>query len=236
MTQGSLLATETTTFRISPSDLVYLWSDCRRCFVDKYKHGLELPRSFSPHFTSADRAVRTALADLDLIDSGVGPRFKILAQGLWLESQPIPFAKYGILLQFFGQLDALVVTEDGEVWIVDYKTTTLDDTALLKFRRQLSCYVAAMEHPKKASHGLPSHINGMAILVFNPAKFALNPRKKNCGLYGPTRWLELPRRDDLFNAFLEGVVSALASEEPPDSAPMCGICRLRFGVGAARRS
>ena len=226
VTAGS--QTKMATYRISPTDLVYLWNQCRFCFTDVVKNGLQLPRSFSPHFTSADRAVRTALADLEIVDCGVGPRFRIIAQGLWVESQPIPFPEHGLSLSFFGQLDALVVTEHDEVFVVDYKTTTLDDTALSKFRRQLSCYVTAIERPKAASHSLPKYVDGMALLIFDPATFALNPKTKNCGLYGRTRWLELPRRDDLFDAFLTTVAATLAAPEPPQSLASCGICRLRF--------
>lgn len=217
-------------YRISPTDLVYLWNDCKRCFVDKVKHGLELPHSFSPHFTSADRAVRNALSGLDVVDFGVGPRFRILAQGLWVESVPILFRQHELSLSFFGQLDALVVTEDDEVFVVDYKTTTLDDSALLKFRRQLACYASAIELPKTPSHALPRYIDGMALLIFNPATFALNPKTKNCGLYGRTRWLEMPRRDDLFDAFLIEVAAALGNKESLQSAETCGCCRLRFSA------
>lgn len=221
-------------YRISPTDLVYLWNDCKRCFVDKVKHGLELPRVFSPHFTSADRAVRNTLAEIDIVDLGVGPRFRILAQGLWVESSPIVFLEHGVSLSFFGQLDALVVTEHDEIFVVDYKTTTLDDVALRKFRRQLSCYITALERPKTASAALPRYVDGMALLIFDPARFALNTTTKNSGLYGRTRWLELPRRDELFDAFLGEVVATLGASKLPETSSECGFCRLRFSKGTSQ--
>ena len=111
----------------------------------------------------------------------------------------------------------------------------LDDDALLKLRRQLSCYATALEMPRRPSPELPRHVDGMAVLVFDHAKFAVNARSKNCGLYGPVRWVELPRRTDLFDQFLTGVATALAATDHFASAADCGVCRLRFGLDKSVR-
>ncbi len=216
-----------TNYKIFPSDLTYLLNSCKRCFYDKVKHQFKPPANFSEHFTNADRAMRQALASHEIVDLGVGPKFRVVGQGQWVESKPIPFESAGITLSVAGKYDAIVVTEDNEVVVVDYKTTTLDDFALAKFAPQLMSYVTAIELPKNEAEPL-AYVDGIALLVFDPAHFAFNPRTKNCGLYGPTRWVELPRRQEAFDELLAGIAELLAHPEPPRSAPSCDICKLRF--------
>lgn len=217
-------------FTIARSDLVYLWDDCRRCFYDHVKNGLELPRSFSPHFTNADRAMRRAIAEHEVVDLGVGPPFRVIAQGEWVESRPIPFAAHGLSLSFRGQIDGLVATGSGdaeELWVVDYKTTTLEDAQLVKFRRQLMSYVVAIEQPASECLGTRRYVDGTALIVFDPSKFVFNAKTKWSGLCGLTRWVELPRRDHLFDQFLSRVAACIASASAPPSDPKCTLCRLR---------
>ncbi len=82
-------------YRISPSDLVYLWEDCKRCFYDKYVHGFERPRSFSEHFTNTDRAMRRALPPGEKFDLGVGQAFRVLRSGRLgrVEVDSLPLAR-----------------------------------------------------------------------------------------------------------------------------------------------
>jgi hypothetical protein len=219
-------------YKIFPSDLTYLLKSCKRCFYDKTKHQFKPPANFSEHFTNADRAMRQALASNETVDLGVGPKFRVISQGQWVESKPIPFESAGITLSVAGKYDAIVITEDNEVIVVDYKTTTLDDYALAKFAPQLMSYVTAIELPKTHAEPL-AYVDGIAILVFDPVHFAFNPKTKNCGLYGPTRWVELPRKQDVFNELLAGIAELLAHPNPPRSAPSCDVCRLRFPVTTA---
>ena len=173
--------------------------------------------------------MRRALGALDVVDLGVGPKFRVITQGEWVESQAIPFPDLGISLSFRGQIDALVHTEDGEVFVTDYKTTTLDNFSLAKFFPQLSAYTMCIERPACENSTLPRHVNGMSLLVFDPSEFVFRKRTKHGGLYGKTRWVELPRRNEKFNAFLTDVAMVLANDVAPVSNPKCGICRLRFG-------
>jgi hypothetical protein len=214
-------------YRIAPTDLVYLWDDCRRCFYDKIKHGFARPVTFSPDFSYADRAMKRAFESDEIVDLGVGPRFRVHSQGVHVESVAIPFANSGLTLSFAGAYDALVVTENEERFIVDFKTTTQEDGRLLKFRRQMACYVLAVERPKHRVLREPMAIDGMALLIFEPAEFAFRRISKRGGLYGPIRWLELPRRDDLFDVFLQSVARVLGGDAPEPEVN-CSYCRLRF--------
>lgn len=216
-------------YRIAPTDLVYLWEDCKRCFYDKYVHRLERPRSFSEHFTNADRAMRRALPAGKVIDLGVGQRFRVISQGGWVESKPIAFPSHAVSLSFRGQYDAVVVNDSDEFVVVDYKTTTMDDGALMKFRRQLMCYVTAIELPITFDEQMPAYVDATALLVFDPSNFVFNGKTKRSGLYGQTRWVELPRRNDLFDAFLQKVAAMLADPFAPRSDDKCGICLIRQG-------
>ena len=219
-------------YRISPSDLTYLYKNCKRCFYDKVKHQFKPPSNFSEHFTNADRAMRQALTSNDVVDLGVGPKFRVISQGQWIESIPLGFEDAGISLTLAGKYDAVVVTQDDEIFVVDYKTTTLDDFALAKFGPQLMSYLTAIELPKAKDSMLPAYVDGVALLVFDPYKFAFNARTKNCGLYGRTRWVELPRDEQAFDTLLKTVATLVAHPEPPRSEKTCDVCALRFSAPA----
>ena len=223
-------------YKISPSDLTYLYKSCKRCFYDKVKHQFKLPSNFSEHFSNADRAMRQAMTTNDVVDLGVGPKFRVVSQGGWVESIPLGFDEAGISLTIAGKYDAVVVTESDEIFVVDYKTTTLDDFALAKFGPQLMSYLTAIELPKSKDSDLPAYVDGTALLVFDPTKFAFNAKTKNCGLYGRTRWVELPRKQQAFDVLLHTVAKLVAHPEPPRSEKTCEICVLRFSSHADRSS
>ena len=88
-----MIVAESAIIRIAPSDLVHLYIDCARCFVQKVRHGVRRPGVFLDVYNVADRAMKTAFADAssEPINLGVGPRFRVVAQGFWVASAPIPF-------------------------------------------------------------------------------------------------------------------------------------------------
>ncbi len=77
---------------------------------------------------------------------------------------------------------------------------------------------------------LPAYVDGIALLVFDPVKFAFNPKTKKSGLYGPTRWVELPRDQKRFDDHMQAVAQLVAHSQPPRSDRNCDICKLRLQV------
>ncbi len=207
---------------IAPSDLVYLWSDCRRCFADKVLSGVRRPGVFDHAYGMADKAMKRAFADVALVDLGVGPKFRVLAQNAWVRSVPVEFDALGISLTIGGAYDALVETEHGELFVVDYKTTNADEIALRKFRRQLAAYAFALEHP---AAGPSIALDGHALLAYRPENFAYRARGVS-GLYGKSAWIELPRDDEGFRTLLAEVAVVLAGGKPT-SAASCAFCTYR---------
>lgn len=215
-------------FAIAPTDLVYLYEDCKTCTFLRYRRDVRRPTTFSPHFTSADRAMRRALDTEAVVDLGVGPRFRVHSQGVRVESQPIAFPEHGVSLSVAGKYDALVVTEHDEIFVVDLKTTTQDDGALFMFRRQLASYAFALERPLRRPPTGPVSVDGLALLVFDPARYVFKREAKVSGLYGPTRWVELPRDDKRFDKLLTSVAELLGGDEPLPE-PTCRYCAFRDG-------
>ncbi len=212
---------------ISPSDLVYLWSDCRRCFGEKVLSGVRRPGVFDPAYGMADKAMKRAFADVALVDLGVGPKFRVLAQNAWVRSAQVEFDALGVSLTVSGAYDALVETEHGEIFVVDYKTTNADEGALRKFRRQLAAYAFALEHP---AQGPSIDVDGHALLAYRPENFAFRTRGLS-GLYGRSAWVEIPRDDLAFSTLLTDVAESLARESLP-SAPACAFCAYRKRASA----
>jgi hypothetical protein len=218
--------TEPTSVRIAPADLVHLYSECPRCFVQKVKHGVRRPGVFPDVYNVADRAMKAAFADAveHPVDIGVGPRFRVIAQGFSVASATIPFPQHGISLRFEGSIDALVRTVDDEMFLVDYKTTNAQE-GLTRYRRQLAAYAWALENPADPRIA-PYVIDGFALLIYRPQKYAYRVSGV-AGLYGRAEWLELPRRDDQFLGFLDGVAERLAQPRVPAASPDCMYCAYR---------
>ena len=221
-----MILTESEVVSIAPADLVHLYRDCPRCFVQKVRHGVRRPGVFPDVYNVADRAMKTAFADAaaEPVDLGVGPRFRVVAQGFRVKSAPIPFSRLGIALRFEGWIDALVRTTDDELFLVDYKTTKAQD-GLMTYRRQLAAYCFALENPWDA-RTMRYEIDGFALLVYRPYKFAYR-NSGVAGLYGPSEWIELPRRDDLFLKFLEEMAALLSQRDLPAPSPGCAYCAYR---------
>ena len=207
---------------VTPSDFAHLWTDCRRCFAEKALSGVRRPGVFDPAYGIADRAMKRAFADVALVDLGVGPRFRVLSQSVRVRSAPVEFERLDFALAIEGAYDALVETEHREVFVVDYKTTNLDELALRKYRRQLAAYAFALEHP---AGGAAITVDGHALLAYRPENFAYRARGVS-GLYGRSAWIEIPKDDGEFAWFLAEVASTL-SKGIPDVARGCSFCAYR---------
>ena len=151
----------------------------------------------------------------------------MLAQNAYVRSAFVAFEKLGVSLAIGGSYDALVETEHGEVFVVDYKTTNADEGALRKFRRQLAAYAFALEHP---AAGPAIEIDGHALLAYRPENFAYRTRGLS-GLYGRSAWIEIPRDDAAFGCLLADVAETLSHGLPAPSRA-CAFCAYRERVTA----
>ena len=215
-------------FKIGPSELGWLRSDCERCLVRQIVHGIRRPGGPPDAFNLADSAMkRWFQGDPDKVHHlGVGPPFSVIAQGLQVESQPLSFPEFGVEIVIKGRLDALVSC-DNETWVVDYKTTSRAELAPRTYSPQLHAYAFALEQP--AGNSTPRDIDGLALLIYRPEKFACKPERRISGLYGPIEWLDVPRDQGKFLDLLRKVAALLSGAEQPAPNQQCAYC-VYFGA------
>jgi len=210
-------------FTIGPSQLGWLRGDCERCFLREVAHGVRRPGGPPDAFNLADGAMkRWFQGDPEKVhDLGVGPPFAVVEQGMHVESMPLSFPEFDVDLVVKGRLDALVRCGD-EAWVVDYKTTSRAELAPRTYSPQLHAYAFALETPAAGTKAID--VDGLALLIYRPEKFACKPERKISGLYGPIEWLEVPRDRERFLETLRDVAALLSGAEQPAPNPKCAYC------------
>jgi hypothetical protein len=211
-------------FKLSPSDLTFLWDECPRCFYEKVVYNVRRPRSPMPGiFSVIDSAMKTRLhgrrPDVDGMPAGVvqyGERR--------VTSQPIRVPGRSSQCVLDGKFDLAIKLDDSTWCIPDLKTMQPKNAHVALYQRQLHAYAFAVEQPAPGSLAL-SPVTTLGILAFAPDAFWNNGEAAL--LMGGLRWIEVKRDDRAFLTFLAHVLSVLEAPDPPASALSCGHCHYR---------
>jgi CRISPR/Cas system-associated exonuclease Cas4 (RecB family) len=143
----------------------------------------------------------------------------------WVESKPIRFPGRVAACYVKGKFDTLVQFDDGSFGVIDFKTSQRKAEHVQLYSRQLHAYAYALENP--ASRGFSAApVSRLGLLVFEPEKYAQSATGY-VGFAGRVSWIEIPRDDESFRRFLEGVVEVLELPEAPAANPDCQWCRYR---------
>jgi hypothetical protein len=137
-------------YKISPSDLSFLYNGCKRCFYFKLRYGISQPSIPLP-------SIFTKIASL-LKNHYDGQRTEKLHLELppgvvkygekWVESRTITFEKHSDSCFIKGRFDVVVQFDDGTYGVVDYKTGNPDGESARLYERQLHAYMYALENPE----------------------------------------------------------------------------------------
>ncbi|MDP9342525.1 MAG: PD-(D/E)XK nuclease family protein [Actinomycetota bacterium] len=209
--------------RLAPSDLTFLWAECPRCFWLKVKGVLKRPSApFPKIFTRLDHQTK---------DYFFGKRTEEMAEGLrpgrvafgdrWVRSGPLEVPGHRIPVVLAGRIDTALSFDDGSFAIVDFKTAEPRDEHVPFYGRQLHCYALAAENP--AAGTLRLHpVSTLGLLCIEP--ISMVGLEDGVAYRAESHFLEVPRDDDAFMAFLSQVLFLLERPEPPDAAPGCSFC------------
>jgi hypothetical protein len=205
---------------LAPSDLTFLFEQCKGCFYRKLVLGRRRPSTpFPKIFSTIDRAMKDFYLGRRAEKLAVGaPAGVIGSPDRWVKSIPIPVLGSDRPVVFRGRLDAMVACDDQSVGVVDFKCTLPSDSHLPLFTRQLHAYAWALEQP---ASGRPLHVSALGLLCFSPNTFEANG--STGALVGELSWIDVPLEDEGFDAFLTEVVSLLEAD-PPTPAPDCHWC------------
>jgi hypothetical protein len=143
----------------------------------------------------------------------------------WVTSEPIFLPGHAIGCYVKGKFDSLVEFSDSTFGVVDFKTSQAKPEHVTFYSRQLHAYTYALEHPAAGSPTL-SPITRMGLLCVEPVLMDKSPGGQ-IAYMGKMTWLECPKDEAGFLAFLDGVLTILEKPEPPEPGPNCSFCRYR---------
>jgi hypothetical protein len=214
-------------FKLSPSDLTFLWDECKRCFYLKVVRKFNRPPvPFPSIFTKIDGLMKayyqgkpTSVLSPDL------PPGTILQDAKWVQSQPIILPGHPAQCYLTGKYDSVVQFDDGSYGVIDFKTSTPRATHLDFYGRQLRAYAYALEHPAAGKFSL-SPITRLGLLVVEPNAIDKIPSGEIAYL-GKVTWQEIPVDEAAFLAFLGDVLTVLELTDPPEAAESCVWCQYR---------
>jgi hypothetical protein len=217
----------TTPFKLSPSDLTFLWDECKRCFY--LKVAAEYPRpaaAFPSIFSKIDGLMKhyfegKATAE---ISPSLPPGF-VMHGEKWVQSLPITFPDRAAECYLRGKFDTVLQFKDGSYGVVDFKTSSPKPSHLAFYGRQLHAYAYALEHAAQGKFSL-SPITRLGLLVVEPNAIEKTPAG-SIAYAGYMTWQEIPYDEAAFLVFLEEVVKVLEQPEPPEAAANCTWCQYR---------
>ena len=215
------------TWKLSPSDLTFLWDECPRCFYLKVVHGFNRPAApFPKIFNRIDKLMKDFFTGRSTSDlSPMLPAGSVKFAEKWVHSQPLAFAGHAGSCYIRGKFDTLVEFEDGTYGIVDFKTSEAKPEHLAFYSRQLHAYAYALEHPSPGGLAL-SPISRLGLLCVEPISL-MQEGIDSLSFEGKVTWQECPKDEKSFLEFILLVVNTLEMAEPPKKGKNCSYCDYR---------
>lgn len=218
---------------VSPSDFVYLLSDCPRCWWLKSVARILRPKEGMPEiFNKIDGAMKLEFREEGGGCSRLLRRFgihgRIIPNQNQLKSKKIEFPEFRVRITVGGYTDEIVELWDdaetgptGEYGILDHKTTMPSDYKAMLFQRQLNGYAYAMECP---ASGDPRQVSLLGLFVFKPESFNAHDPGREAQLKGSLSYLPVELARPMFDAQLAGIAELAAQPKPPLRSDRCPYC------------
>lgn len=208
-------------YKLSPSDFAYTWVDCKHCYYQKVKYGIELPSIGIPGvFMKMNSLLKNTLVGMSLKDvNSELPSGKIQVAEGYLKSKPIPSATDCFIS---GRFDFLSLLDDGTYSVIDFKISDPKEDKVQKYAPQLHAYKFALENPLE---GAPKKISRMGIVAIPPQ--AIEYPKDDVIFKTKPIWYEVPEdMESFYGVMLE--VSKLLNGPPPPTTESCKWCKYRL--------
>ncbi|CAB4338600.1 unannotated protein [freshwater metagenome] len=205
---------------ISPSDLTFGLSTCKRCLWIKYWHKVTMPGAFPlvGTFASLQENVFRGVATQD-IDPSLRPgRVTKLAE--FVKSKPLLVNGEPTRWRILGKYDLVAENEDGTVALIDCKVSDSSRDSGEFYSPQLEAYAYAMEKP---AAGKVVSVATMGLLVWNPKSVVGNDASSYA--FGVVQsYVPVPRDEARFLSVIGDFISVL--EGPlPEAGPTCPTCK-----------
>lgn len=214
-------------WKLSPSDLTFLWDECRRCFYLKVVQEFKRPAApFPKIFTRIDRLMQAYFEGKSTAEISSGlPEGVVKFGEKWVESQPIELPNHDSSCFILGKFDTVVEFIDSTYGVVDFKTTEPTPKHVPFYSRQLHAYAYALEHPASRRLKL-SPVTKLGLLCVEPTAMDRH-HDEQVAYIGDVSWLEIPKDEGEFLDFIDQILSVLELSQPPPPGRECGYCRYR---------
>ena len=205
---------------ISPSDLTFGLSTCKRCLWLKYWFKLVAPGQFPLLKTlSSTQEEYFRHKQHAEISSELRPG-KIKQWGQWVRSENIKINGEITRWRINGLYDLLGHNDDGSVALIDCKVSDSDRDSAAFYAPQLEAYAYAIEHPASSK---PFEVATMGLLVWKLDNEVWRSSEK-VGFSTNEFYLPVERNQEKFLALIADLIEVLEGDLP-DVGENCETCR-----------
>ncbi len=212
-------------YRLSPSDLTFSYSGCKRCFYLKVVNGITQPSIPLPSiFSKIAGLLKDHYDGKHTSELHVAlPRGTVSHGEKRVMSQPIQtLAGHDSTCYISGRFDIVVSFEDGTYGVIDFKTGKPSSESARLYSPQLHAYAYALEHPAPGALTL-SPVTKLGLLYFYPD--SINQQGiERLNYEADITWIEIEKDEGSFLDFIDEVLGVLVFPEAPEHSLACQWC------------
>lgn len=212
-------------YKLSPSDLTFLYDGCKRCFVLKVKHGISQPSIPFPPIVSKIGSLQKEYYSgkrTEEINPGLPPG-EIIYGEKQIRSRTIELIGLSSTCFINGRFDIVAKLDDGSYGVLDFKTGNPSADKSGIYARQLHAYAIALENPAPGALNL-TPVSKLGLVYFTPDSCEKSGDNRQ-NLTGSIQWIEIERNDEGFMNFIKEVISILDGSfpEPQSDCKWCSF-------------
>jgi len=204
---------------ISPSDLTFGLSTCKRCLWIKYWFKVSAPMTMPLVGTlSSLQEEYFQLADMPSIDPSLRPG-KVSKWSEFVKSKPLQINGLDTRWRILGRYDLLSSNDDGTVGLIDCKVSDSERDSGAFYSPQLEAYAYALENP---AAGKSVSVASMGLLVWKPTH-TVGENSDNSGFGVYQKYVAVDRDNENFMHVIGDFIDVLDGELP-DAGSDCATC------------
>ena len=212
-------------YKLSPSDLAFLYEDCKRCFYLKVVHSISRPSAPVPSiFTRITNLLKNHYSNKDTKELHPElPPGAIKYGERYVRSKPIQLSGHSATCFISGRFDIVAEFEDKTYGVIDFKTGSPNEKYTDLYSRQLHAYAYALENASQDTKLKLQPITKMGLLYFSPTRIS-QQNTSQIFYESDIRWVEINKNEQNFLNFINDALYVLESTALPDTSTACSWC------------
>ena len=212
-------------YKLSPSDLTFLYEGCKRCFYQKTINNIAQPSIPLPSiFSKIASLLKNHYNGKHTGELHVALPPGIVSHGEKdVRSEIIRSPNHDATCFISGRFDVVVSFADGTYGVIDFKTSAPGKESANLYSRQLHAYAYALEHPAPNALAL-SPITKLGLLYLNPDSISQSNITR-LSYEAEITWVEIQKDEEGFLGFVDEVLDLLELPEAPGHSPSCQWCK-----------